>query len=230
LSSDRSIYLRAVITGCIAGCQYMPSVEYFAHWLHHGHLLIEACENFQKRSWRNRTAITGRDEPHYLTIPLRKGKHQQLPIRQVEIAFEEDWAKQHYHSLQTSYGKTAFGDEVLAGLFDMYSSPSETLWEFNWQMMEYLISLLPGSWPYTITDDYIHNYPLSATDLRAGIAAGSSHMPLHQIPMYQQVIRLHKPFQPNLSILDALCHLGPHTTDYLKHYASLLYPVSHEGH
>lgn len=51
------------MTGCIAGIQYIPSIEYFAHWLQHGLLTIEHHEHFQKRTWRNKTAILGPDTP-----------------------------------------------------------------------------------------------------------------------------------------------------------------------
>jgi hypothetical protein len=209
---------------CILGCQYIPSVEYFAYWLHHGDIGLESCENFQKRSWRNKTCIVSTGEPLSLTVPLRKGKHQQTNIRDVLIAYDEPWPEHHLRGLQTAYGKSAFGEEVVAGIRNVLDSPPEKLWDLNLDIIHYLTSLMKVSWKYTLTSDFIKNYPEEIFDFRSGIPAGITFLPIELVPVYPQVQRLHQSFQPNLSILDALCHLGPDTLHYLALYATQLYP------
>ena len=202
----------------------MPSVEYFAHWLHHDTMTIEACEHYQKRTWRNRTAILSPSDPLMLTIPLQKGKHQQLPIQEVRIAYDEPWMNKHVQALQTAYGKTAFGDEILDGILPIVQFGTEKLWDFNLSCLNFIISLLPGKWDYGFTQEFEKIYPNNVRDLRNGVPAGTTSLQL--INGYLQVQRMGQPFQPNLTILDVLCHLGPNTSEYLHTYAAKLYSPS----
>lgn len=214
------------MTTCLLGCQYLPCVEYFAHWSHYGKVTIEAHEHFQKRSWRNRTAIQARPIPMTLTVPLKQGKHQQMPIREVEIAYHEPWVHLHIISLQSTYGKTAFANEVLPGINQILEENHPLLWTLNLALLDFVISLMRGSFTYSFSDSFELNPNHTVDDKRNGIAAGHTSIPIDQIPAYQQVHLLNNPFQANLSILDVLCHLGPQSTDYVARYAAKLYPAT----
>lgn len=211
------------MTGCIAGIQYIPSIEYFAHWLHHSLLTIEHHEHFQKRTWRNKTAILGPDAPLYLTVPLRKGKHQQMHISNVHIAYDEGWINMHLRSLKTAYGNTAYFEEVMTGFEDVILVKHEKLWDLNISCLKYITTLIGGRWDFELSNEYLHQYPMDVLDLRAGIPGGESLKKMVELPVYPQVQRLHKTHLPNLCIFDALCHLGPETHSYLARYATKLY-------
>jgi hypothetical protein len=207
---------------CIAGCQYMPSAAYFAHWLYHGKMIIEKWEHYQKRTWRNKTAIQGKLAPIALTVPLQKGKHQQMNIAMVRIAYDEPWAKQHLESFRSAYGKTPFFDEILPGLEILLHARHDTLWSLNIEALSWITSLIPGTWDIGFTDTFYPDYDDNIADLRKGVAPGSTNV----VPEYEQIQRIGQPHQPNLSILDALCHLGPATRDYLGRYANTLYTLT----
>jgi hypothetical protein len=211
------------MTVCIAGIQYIPSIEYFAHWLHHGLLTIEQHEHFQKRTWRNKSAILSPNDPLYLTIPLRKGKHQQKLISEVYIAYDEAWINMHLRSLKTSYGKTAYFDEVISGFENILMLQHERLWDLNMNCLLYMTALIGGSWDFQLSHEYLQAYPPEVVDLRAGVPGGESPEKMVEFPVYPQVQRLRKTHLPNLSIFDVLCHLGPETNSYLARYASKLY-------
>ncbi len=208
---------------CIAGIQYIPSIEYFAHWLHHSLLTIEHHEHFQKRTWRNKTAILSPDEPLYLTVPLRKGKHQQKLISEVHIAYDEAWINMHLRSLKTAYGKTAYFDEVISGFEDILMLKHERLWDLNMSCLHYITALIGGIWDFELSNEYLRQYPMDVVDLRVGIPGGESLKKMVELPTYQQIQRLHQSHLPNLCIFDVLCHLGPETNSYLARYATKLY-------
>ncbi len=210
------------MSGCIAGCQYIPSIEYFAHWLHHGTLVIEAHEHYQKRTWRNKTAILGPEKPLIMSVPLKKGKHHQMPITEVEVSYDESWHRVHFNGIQTAYGKSAFYGEIESDLQNIFSSTPLKLWDLNFAFIRLFISLIPGSWLFELTSHHEAKPTSGVIDLRGGVPAGFTSIPNQRIPVYQQVQRLKKPHFPNLSILDVLCHLGPGTRDYLIRYASQL--------
>ncbi len=214
------------MNGCVLGSQYIPSIEYFAHWMHYGAAMMEFHEHYQKRTWRNKTAILGVEKSLTLTVPLRKGKHDHMKITDILISNDEPWHKIHLNGIKTAYGKTAFFDEVIPLVENIYHSIPETLWDLNLNLIEIITSMIPGEWRIEMTEDYHPVYPFPVNDLRSGVPAGKSQLQNETFPTYQQVQRIHKPHQPNLCILDALCHLGPETSGYLARYAAKLYEKS----
>lgn len=212
------------MTTCLAGLQYLPPVEYFVHWLHHPHFVIEANEHYQKKTWRNKTAILSGQGPLTLSVPLTKGKHQEKPIHEVTISYDEPWHKNHFYSLQTAYGKTAFFDEIEAELSGIYFNQPSHLWELNMQILKAITDMTGWDHTFQITEQFESNPPSETIDLRKGVPGGETILAAELIPTYQQVHRFGKPFLPNLSILDVLCHLGPATCEYLRQYEHKLYP------
>jgi hypothetical protein len=93
-------------------------------------------------------------------------------------------------------------------------------------MLDYLTSMMSGPWKFSITDTYVTSYAPEVFDFRSGVQAGRTNIPVQRLPAYPQVQRLHQAFQPNLTILDVLCHLGPGTIEYLTRYAAQLYPTT----
>ena len=209
--------------GFLAGSQYIPSIEYFAHWLHHGHLLLEMEEHYQKRSWRNKTAIQGSDTPLVLTVPLRKGKNNQLKITAVQIAYDTPWQKTHLHSLKTAYGKTAFFEEIFPGLDQIIQADHQLLWDLNLSILQYITTLLSGTWTFAFTQEFLTAYDPGFMDKRSGVPCGLSEETQNVFIEYAQVQRLHQTHQPNLCILDLLCHLGPDSNEYLAQVEAKLY-------
>lgn len=187
---------------------------------------MERHEHYQKRTWRNKTAILGPERPLILTVPLKKGKDQQMDIYEVCIAYDENWPKSHLASIKSVYGKTAFYGEVTAGLELILMSAYTKLWDLNLESLKYLTGLIGGHWPINLSDQFQSSYPPDIVDLRAGVPGGVRGNPGDDFPVYAQIQRMQKTHLPNLSILDVLCHLGPETNAYLARYADKLYDKS----
>ena len=49
---------------------YFPPVEYFALLAKYSSVYVEACENYQKQSWRNRCRIYTENGPQDLNFPV----------------------------------------------------------------------------------------------------------------------------------------------------------------
>src|SRR5688500_10296659 len=178
------------MSGCILGCQYIPSIEYFAHWVYQGSILIEAHEHYPKRTWRNKTAIQGQSGPLILSVPLKKGKHDHLPIKEVEISYDETWNRVHFQSITSAYGKTAFFNEIQSVIQDILFKNYHSLWELNLTFLHYIIELIPGSWQFEFTEQYEQIQPQGIIDLRRGVPAGISGMKANKVLQYDQVHRL----------------------------------------
>ena len=61
-------------------------------------LELEQKENYNKSSYRNRMEIATSNGKLVLSIPLKKGKHQGQPIRDVQIDNHYHWKSQHWKS------------------------------------------------------------------------------------------------------------------------------------
>ena len=208
---------------CIAGSQYIPSIEYFAHWTYHGSIMLEGQEHYQKRTWRNKTAILGPEAPTFLTIPLRRGKNQGMMIGDVGIAYDSPWPDIHLRTLQAAYGKTAYGEEILSGFASILQARHERLWDLNLAILQEVTSMLKGTWDLMFSETYIKTYPEETIDLRKGVPGGIARVEADAQISYPQVHRLGQSHQPNLCIFDLLSHLGPDSTNYLSRYAQKLY-------
>ncbi|MEO6131116.1 MAG: WbqC family protein [Saprospiraceae bacterium] len=211
------------MSACVAGMQYLPSIEYFAHWKYHGKLIIEKHEHYQKRTWRNKTAILGSQDPLLLSVPLRKGKNQEKPITEVEISYDQPWPQIHLGSIKAAYGKTAFFSELESDIDTIYKNRHQFLWDLNMQFIQLVISFFPGEWNVEYNLSYEVKFNSDVIDIRKGIPAGQSALSKDLVPVYDQIHRFSKSHLPNLSILDVLCHLGPGAIDYLEQYAKALY-------
>ena len=107
---DRSILIET---------QYLPPVAYFAVLSQVQTVYLEAHEHYQKRSYRNRAQLVGANGLMLLSVPLKKGKHQQMPIHKVEIDYKKPWFSEHWHSIKSAYGKSPF--------FEFYAEPIEQM-------------------------------------------------------------------------------------------------------
>lgn len=199
----------------LSGLQYAPPVAFFASGIATNGILLEAHEHYQKRSWRNKTAIQHVDGITTLTIPLRKGKHESLPIREVEISFEENWQEQHLRSFKTIYGKSAFFEEVTDMLTQHFLKGHSHLWNFNYDLLQDILDLCRLNISITLTDSFHKEYVEPKLDFRKGIVPGENNSNSFDFPAYPQIQRIGRSFLPNLSILDVLFHLGPTAKDYL---------------
>lgn len=209
------------MTPFLAGLQYLPPVSYFAAASLAGVIVLEQQENYQKRTWRNRTAILGSSEPLHLTVPLAAGKNEQEPIRKVRIATGDPWARRHLQSIRTAYGRAPFFSAVFPELEAILQQRHMHLWSLNEILLNWSFDLLKLSVEIRLSDTF--TCPgTEPHDGRSGLAPGTGSAPMEFFPSYPQILRPGLPFQPNLSVLDVLCHLGPMSGSYIRDCAASL--------
>ena len=86
---------------------YIPCIAWVQHALTSDLIYLEAHENYTKQSYRNRTHILSANGLLALNIPVLKKEHKQL-ITQIQTDPNENWKRQHWHSIQSAYNKSAF--------------------------------------------------------------------------------------------------------------------------
>ena len=87
---------------------------------------IEACENFQKQSYRNRCRFYGAEGVQTLSFPIvHDGGTHKHSITEVRIDYKTPWVQQHEKAIISAYGMSAYFEYYQDELFSiMESKPS----------------------------------------------------------------------------------------------------------
>jgi len=191
--------------------QYLPPVQTMSKWLLYDEIWIEQHEHYLKRSYRNRCALAGANGLLELSIPLKSGKNEQQPIREVHIANEERWQAHHWAAIQSAYGKAPFFEFYVDELKPFYEQTYRWLFDYNYELLSVLVDQigLPGR--QRLTSRFEHHPPQKVIDLRQQITPRSrqERNAAFRAVAYPQVFEEKHGFLPNLSVLDLLFCCGP---------------------
>ncbi len=112
---------------------YIPWLGYFD--------LIDRVDTFVfldnvqlvKRSWQVRNRIKTVQRELFLTIPIKKKQHRDdMLINSAYISYDEDWKRKHVKSIELSYKRSPYFQEVFPFILSLYDEKTpETLSEFN---------------------------------------------------------------------------------------------------
>lgn len=197
--------------------QYLPPVQYFVLLAQAEELRLEACEHYQKRSYRNRCVLAGANGLLPLSVPLAKGKHQQQTITAVEIAYHQPWPSEHWHSIRSAYGKAPFFEFYADEIEAVLRARPATLFALNRALLEKLMELLQIDCTIALTESYAPA-PEGLLDLRDAVHPKAPKRPFKALPYPQLFLERHG-FLPNLSILDLLFCTGPQAAVLLEQFA-----------
>ncbi|NND05591.1 MAG: hypothetical protein HKN87_04355 [Saprospiraceae bacterium] len=193
--------------------QYFPPQCFYACLLRKP-IFIESNEHYQKRSLRNKCIIQNANGLQVLTIPLLRGKHQQMNICRVEISYGTRWQVRHLQAIRSAYGSAPYFDHYYGLLETEMLHRSQYLIEFNTRLTKFIASLLGIPWQVSFTEKY-ERKPNNLIDHRQyftprNFSKVSSYL------SYPQVFSEKHPFTPNLSILDILFCQGPEAITKLR--------------
>lgn len=161
----------------------------------HSSIAIQASENYQKNSLRNRCYLTGSQGKFLLSVPLASGKNQQQKIKDVRIAYDFDWISQHLKTISNNYVKSPFFDHYFPKVSQILMNKEKFLLDLNWEILRFLFH----AYAYEKTISY---------DLVFEISKSNPIPPVLPAP-YPQLFEAKTGFVPDLSILDLLFCMGP---------------------
>lgn len=195
---------------------YLPPIAWFQHALQSKNIVIEAQENFQKQSYRNRCKILSANGVLDLSIPIAHQKHKQT-INEVLTQEDEPWRKIHWQAICSAYGKSAFFLYYRDAFENIYfSKDSNHLFNLNLQFIELIFKLLKVNCEIQFSTKYENQVGLSH-DCRNSFQAKNPSLQSELLfeKKYFQVFTEKFEFKPNLSIIDLLFNVGPLSKDYL---------------
>ena len=202
--------------------QILPPIQIFIEALRCGGLLIEACENYQKKSLRNKfftSSSSGRDST---SIPLKKGKANKTSISEVEISYDENWIHLIENKLKTSYGRSAYFDHYIDELLEILNKNFVFLFDLNINLLEWIISSTRLEIKYDLTESYSPElYPHVLDWRNKNLSFYNCDLSNNRM-VYNQIFESQYGFIRNLSIIDLLFNRGPESGLLLKEEAKNL--------
>ena len=223
----------ALFPSSLLSTAYLPPVSWFFALSQSERVQVEACENYQKQSWRNRCRICSAAGPEDLTVPILHAKGEKIPIREVRIDYSEPWVRLHERALSAAYNHSAFFEYYRDELFAILDARETFLVDLNWKLTEKLSQWCGLRVSIAPTTEYLPPVPVpdagplpseasgpdAVADLRSLIHPkyrGENLLRRYgrEAP-YFQVFTAGKSFLPDLSVLDLLCAEGPDACRYL---------------
>ena len=179
---------------------------------------IEACENFQKQSYRNRCRFYAADGVQTLSFPILHdgGTHKQ-PVADIRIDYSKPWVLQHKRAIVSAYGMSAYFDYYKDELFAILDSQPEKLLDLNLALLRFFIEKIGLKVDLRLTEDYVKD--TDCEDLREVIHPKKDNDVLRRLGLekpYFQVFAQKYGFKSDLSVMDLLFNEGPDSILYLK--------------
>lgn len=195
---------------------YFPPVQWFALAARYKQASLEACERYQKQTYRNRCYILGPQGVQMLQVPVVHGAS--WAITDVLADYSTPWVVRTERALDTAYESAAFYEYYRDGLFEILDSQPERLWDLNLKLTQWCLDRL--HLPCNLEPTTAFAAPDSvADDWRSRIHPKHPDTVLKDLgvdrPYYQVFRDRMGGFTPGLSILDLLFNEGPDAVDFL---------------
>lgn len=140
----------------ISQSNYIPWKGYFDIIASVDEFILYDDMQFTKNDWRNRNKIKSPSGMQWLSVPV--GSNINRRIRDVEI-LDARWQEKHWKSMEASYGRCAYFDEISALLKEQYLDKSHrNLSILNRTLIELVCDFLgintriSNSWDYELGD------------------------------------------------------------------------------
>jgi len=203
-----------------------PPIDYMALALFHADIQIEAHENYQKQSLRNRYYILGPNGVQFLQVPVKKREQGRCPVMRIEVDDALPWRKTHVKSLMTAYNKSPWFLFYRDDIENLLLKSNHSLWELCLNSIMVTALLLKKRPNIDLSTHYTFNTE-HVLDLRSQFLHKPTPLIQHHYPQmqpYEQVFSVKYGFTNGLSILDLLFNAGPSALARLEHRYNQLVP------
>ena len=178
---------------------------------------LEACENYQKQSYRNRCYILAGDGVQMLQVPIVHG--ESLGITQIRVDYSTPWLVRTERSLDAAYYTSAYYEYYREELFERMEERPTLLWDWNLSLIRFLLEKTGVACHLLPTSSFVTPAAAGPDDFRTVIHPKRPDSVLSSLGLerpYFQVFADRFGFTPDLSVLDLLFNEGPDSLLWLK--------------
>jgi hypothetical protein len=184
---------------------YLGTYEYFRILSSAPVARLEACESYEKQSWRNRSRILAANGPLDLSIPVIRGSSPRQPVKDVRIDHGTNWQKTHYRSVESAYRHAPYWEFLIDDLRPIWEKQSRYLFDYNLEVIRTILGILRSDTQVVETDEYREPGFYGAGDFRYVLHPKHQKKDTGFAPVpYHQVFIDRYGFVGDLSIIDWL--------------------------
>jgi septum formation topological specificity factor MinE len=195
--------------------QYLPCAEYFSVLMRADEIWIEQWEYFEKQTFRNRCQILTSHGIENLVVHVQGGRSKIL-MKDIKVEYSQDWVRQHWGAMQSSYGKSPFWMYYADYLRMILDKKPAYLFDLNWEILSICLKILKiDTSKIKFTNSFQNTENQNIKNIRGLISPkkSSSVQSFFTAKPYSQTFG--NEFVPNLSIIDVLACQGNRTIDFL---------------
>ena len=178
---------------------------------------LEACENYQKQSYRNRCYILAGDGVQMLQVPVVHG--ESMGITQIRVDYSTPWLVRTQRSLDAAYYTSAYYEYYRDELFARMEERPALLWDWNLSLVRFLLEKTGVASHLVPTSSFVAHASAGPDDYRDIIHPKHPDSILSSLGLerpYFQVFADRFGFKSGLSVLDLLFNEGPDSLLWLK--------------
>lgn len=105
-------------------------------------IYIKLNDKYAKMSYRNRYYLTGAQGKMLLSIPVKGGRNQHTPMKDVLIDNSDNWQKTHFKTIETLYRRSPYYEFIIPYLLPLFENKYEKLHRWNFDGLQLLQKLL----------------------------------------------------------------------------------------
>jgi hypothetical protein len=158
-------------------------------------------------SFQNRMIIPAANGLTTLSVPLRGGRENRELLKNIRIDNTQRWQVKHWRTLTSAYRRSPWFEFYEPGLQALYEHEYEFLYEWNLDILRWILTQLKAEVEWSIGWEKMEFYPdLPGPYLKP--ANFQQAVFCNDLPPYAQVFQDRLGFQPNMSIADLIFNEG----------------------
>jgi len=200
---------------------YLPLIYYVKEAVKNQNIYIEAYENYQKQSLRNRTFIYSAQGLLCLSIPVQKKTNELQYTKDIKIDYSTPWQRTHWRAMVSAYNSAPFFLYYQDYFKPFFENNYTYLLDFNNALLEVIFkNILKISIQMHNTTTYIKANK-EYKDFRNLCNQKNNNLEKLELINYNtckyyQVFQNQHGFIENLSIIDLIFNEGNNALNFLK--------------